>query len=156
MQQTGFNWQEFGRDAFIVQIEIDPKEFPVDSFERSRPPTSKIDLADVDDCRDSYLLENLLTSEEAQHLIDCAERIGMDFWDPAYSDSHHAFRRAYTVESHHPQLANILWNRIKHLNLPNVIISEEDEFRHEIDIVGEWVPVGINPRFLFSRYQNAH
>ena len=26
MQQTGFNWQEFGRDAFIVQIEIDQSE----------------------------------------------------------------------------------------------------------------------------------
>lgn len=26
MQQTGFNWQEFGRDAQIVQVEIDPQE----------------------------------------------------------------------------------------------------------------------------------
>lgn len=26
MQQTGFNWQEFGRDAYIVQIDIDPTE----------------------------------------------------------------------------------------------------------------------------------
>ncbi len=26
MQQTGFNWQEFGRDAAIVQVEIDPQE----------------------------------------------------------------------------------------------------------------------------------
>lgn len=26
MQQTGFNWQEFGRDAHIVQVEIDPQE----------------------------------------------------------------------------------------------------------------------------------
>nr|WP_294847241.1 thiamine pyrophosphate-binding protein [uncultured Sphingomonas sp.] len=26
MQQTGFNWQEFGRDAKIVQVEIDPAE----------------------------------------------------------------------------------------------------------------------------------
>ncbi len=26
MQQTGFNWQEFGRDAYIVQIDIDPAE----------------------------------------------------------------------------------------------------------------------------------
>ena len=26
MQQTGFNWQEFGRDARIVQVEIDPQE----------------------------------------------------------------------------------------------------------------------------------
>jgi acetolactate synthase-1/2/3 large subunit len=26
MQQTGFNWQEFGRDAFIAQIEIDENE----------------------------------------------------------------------------------------------------------------------------------
>lgn len=26
MQQTGFNWREFGRDATIVQVEIDPAE----------------------------------------------------------------------------------------------------------------------------------
>lgn len=26
LQQTGFNWQEFGRDARIVQVEIDPAE----------------------------------------------------------------------------------------------------------------------------------
>jgi acetolactate synthase-1/2/3 large subunit len=26
MQQTGFNWQEFGRDAYIVQVDIDPAE----------------------------------------------------------------------------------------------------------------------------------
>ena len=26
MQQTGFNWQEFGREAVIVQVEIDPAE----------------------------------------------------------------------------------------------------------------------------------
>lgn len=26
MQQTGFNWQEFGRDAKVVQVEIDPQE----------------------------------------------------------------------------------------------------------------------------------
>ena len=26
MQQTGFNWQEFGRDAYLVQVDIDPAE----------------------------------------------------------------------------------------------------------------------------------
>ena len=26
LQQTGFNWQEFGRDARVVQVEIDPQE----------------------------------------------------------------------------------------------------------------------------------
>jgi acetolactate synthase I/II/III large subunit len=26
MQQTGFNWQEFGREAQVVQVEIDPQE----------------------------------------------------------------------------------------------------------------------------------
>lgn len=26
MQQTGFNWQEFGRSAYIVQVDIDPAE----------------------------------------------------------------------------------------------------------------------------------
>jgi acetolactate synthase-1/2/3 large subunit len=26
MQQTGFNWQEFGREAYLVQVDIDPAE----------------------------------------------------------------------------------------------------------------------------------
>jgi len=26
MQQTGFNWQEFGREAYIIQIDLDPAE----------------------------------------------------------------------------------------------------------------------------------
>lgn len=26
LQQTGFNWQEFGREAYVIQVEIDPAE----------------------------------------------------------------------------------------------------------------------------------
>lgn len=37
MQQTGFNWQEFGRDAHVVQVEIDPAE-----LEKGHP---RVDLA---------------------------------------------------------------------------------------------------------------
>lgn len=44
MQQTGFNWQEFGRNAYVVQVEIDPAE-----LNKGHP---RIDLgicADADD-----------------------------------------------------------------------------------------------------------
>ena len=50
MQQTGFNWQEFGRNAFIVQVDIDKSE-----LEKGHP---KVDLPICGDA-DSFL-EDLL------------------------------------------------------------------------------------------------
>jgi acetolactate synthase-1/2/3 large subunit len=44
LQQTGFNWQEFGRDATIVQVEIDPGE-----LEKGHPRTDKRFCADAND-----------------------------------------------------------------------------------------------------------
>jgi acetolactate synthase-1/2/3 large subunit len=54
MQQTGFNWQEFGREAYIVQIDIDPAE-----LEKGHP---RIDLGlcvDADDFIVRFLSGNL-------------------------------------------------------------------------------------------------
>lgn len=54
LQQTGFNWQEFGRDAYIVQIDIDSNE-----LEKGHP---KIDLGlcvDADDFFSRFMSENL-------------------------------------------------------------------------------------------------
>ena len=54
LQQTGFNWQEFGRNAFIVQIEIDQAE-----LEKGHP---KVDLGlcvDADDFIVRFMASNL-------------------------------------------------------------------------------------------------
>jgi acetolactate synthase-1/2/3 large subunit len=50
MQQTGFNWQEFGRNAFVVQVDIDKSE-----LEKGHP---QIDLPICGDA-DSFLEEIL-------------------------------------------------------------------------------------------------
>jgi acetolactate synthase-1/2/3 large subunit len=54
LQQTGFNWQEFGRDAYIVQIDIDSNE-----LQKGHP---KIDVGlcvDADDFISRFMSENL-------------------------------------------------------------------------------------------------
>lgn len=137
----------------VDKVEVDPSLIPI-TFATGDSAPSCITLDDVDECRDSYLVEKLFTHDECKYLIECAEKIGLDFWDPASVDSH-PFRRAYTLECNHQALADFIWDRVNHLVLPKVNISEADEHRHEIDIVGDWVPCGINPRFLFSRYRDG-
>lgn len=54
MQQTGFNWQEFGRQAYIVQIDIDPAEL--------RKGHPRIDLSlcvDADDFLTRFMASTL-------------------------------------------------------------------------------------------------
>jgi acetolactate synthase-1/2/3 large subunit len=50
MQQTGFNWQEFGRNAFVIQVDIDKSE-----LEKGHP---KVDLSICGDA-DSFLKDLL-------------------------------------------------------------------------------------------------
>jgi acetolactate synthase-1/2/3 large subunit len=44
MQQTGFNWQQFGRNAYVVQVDIDKAE-----LEKGHPKTDLAVCADADD-----------------------------------------------------------------------------------------------------------
>lgn len=67
MQQTGFNWQEFGRAAYVVQVDIDPAE-----LDKGHP---RIDLgicAEADD-----FLTRFLAGDLAPHAawLDYAQRV---------------------------------------------------------------------------------
>jgi len=137
----------------VDKLEVDSSAIPI-AFKVSASQPIRIDLPDIGDSRDSFTVESLFTMGECQYLIDSAEKAGMDFWDPS-SVSTHPFRRAYTLESNHQPLADLIWERVKDLVVPKVHISESDEHRHEIDIVGDWVPCGINPKILFSRYRDG-
>lgn len=54
MQQTGFNWQEFGRDARIVQVEIDQAE-----LEKGHPRVDHPVCADANDFLDRLVAQPL-------------------------------------------------------------------------------------------------
>lgn len=54
MQQTGFNWQEFGRDAKIVHVDIDPGE-----LEKGHPVTDIALAVDADDLFRRFVASSL-------------------------------------------------------------------------------------------------
>jgi hypothetical protein len=141
----------YGQSKVVDKVEIDPSRISVPDFSTLSPNTTCTRLNDIGDCKDSLVFDSLLTPEECRFLINRVESIGLDFWDPTGS-SDHAFRRAFTLEVNHQALADLIWSRVKDSVIATVGIYPEDANRYEIDIEGDWHPVGINPRLLFSRY----
>lgn len=74
MQQTGFNWQEFGRDARIVQVEIDPSE-----LEKGHPRVDRPICADANDFLIRFVNEELPRKDgwiaDARSIIKTIPRI---------------------------------------------------------------------------------
>jgi acetolactate synthase-1/2/3 large subunit len=59
LQQTGFNWQEFGKNAFIVHVDIDPAE-----LEKGHPTTQATYCVDANSVLTGLLKEDLPAYEE--------------------------------------------------------------------------------------------
>ena len=59
LQQTGFNWQEFGKNAFIVHVDIDPAE-----LEKGHPTTHASYCVDANPVLTGLLKEDLPDYEE--------------------------------------------------------------------------------------------
>ena len=59
LQQTGFNWQEFGKNAFIVHVDIDPAE-----LEKGHPTTHASYCVDANPVLVGLLKEDLPDYEE--------------------------------------------------------------------------------------------
>ena len=134
----------------VAKQEVSADLIPCEGYDVNND-SYRVSLPDSGLCRDSFYIEKLLSPSETQHLINCVEKAGLDFWDPNSVETD-SFRRAYTLEVSHERLASIIWSRVKDLVVPVVDISPEDTQRHEIDIEGNWKAVGINPKMLFSRY----
>lgn len=99
---------------------------------------------------DAFYLDGVLSNEECSALIAQGGDL-WSFWDDS-DKPRVAFRNAFTIEVNHQAIADVIWERIKHLVRPSVTIEGEDDPRFEVDIDGTWVPYGVNPRLLFSRY----
>lgn len=59
MQQTGFNWQEFGRDAFIIQVDIDPSE-----LRKGHPRINEGLCVDANDFIERFLASKLVRHDK--------------------------------------------------------------------------------------------
>jgi len=130
----------------VDKVEVTPDRFPL------APSTSGPDAVtrwEVKGC-DAFVLDNVLTAEECQALIAQADG-QWSFWDDSETPRV-SFRNAHTVEVAHHELADRIWERVAHLVNPSVAFEDEDDPRFEVDIEGSWVPYGINPRLLLSRY----
>lgn len=87
LQQTGFNWQEFGRTAQIVQVEIDPCE-----LNKGHPRVDLAFAADANDFLERFVAADLPRKDawlnEARHLRDAVPRVedvnhtGADYISP--------------------------------------------------------------------------
>lgn len=159
-----------------VAVPSDPEESIEDAdvpqmqgFEKSGPISNVVDKAEVlpqmfplikeDDVTvkysevpgcDAFVLDNVLTEEECQSLIDHAGGL-WTFWENDPSRPRISFRNAHTIEVTHDQLAERIWQRISDFVRPEVQLSEDDP-RFEIDIQGTWKPYAVNPKLLLSRY----
>jgi 2OG-Fe(II) oxygenase superfamily len=109
----------------------------------------------LDGC-DAFVIEDLFSLKECEWLMKSVEKVGFTFWNP-YSETSDEFRRAFTVEVKHTEIASIIFTRISGLLSSkiwpnNLLVDVVDAESVPTDSVGTWKAVGINTRLLFSRY----
>eukprot|EP00405_Crypthecodinium_cohnii_P037241 CAMPEP_0206548674 /NCGR_PEP_ID=MMETSP0325_2-20121206/14016_1 /ASSEMBLY_ACC=CAM_ASM_000347 /TAXON_ID=2866 /ORGANISM="Crypthecodinium cohnii, Strain Seligo" /LENGTH=391 /DNA_ID=CAMNT_0054048183 /DNA_START=72 /DNA_END=1247 /DNA_ORIENTATION=+ len=138
-----------------ISAVVDKAEVPAENFVLPALPTSgkpEVTRHDVEGC-DAFYLENVLTEAECQALIE-QSGTSWSFWDDS-DEPRVTFRNAWTIEVNHEKIAATIWERVEHLVQPSVAIEDEDDPLYEVDIEGKWVPYGVNPRLLLSRYLNG-
>jgi acetolactate synthase-1/2/3 large subunit len=74
MQQTGFNWQEFGREAHVVQVDIDPTE-----LRKGHPRVDTALCVEANDFLTRFMAADLVRHDEwlahARHVRDAIPRV---------------------------------------------------------------------------------
>lgn len=128
----------------VDKAEVLPQMFPL-----VKEVDVTVKYSEVPGC-DAFVLDDVLTEEECQSLIDHADGL-WTFWENDPSRPRISFRNAHTIEVTHDQLAERIWQRVSESVRPGVQLSEDDP-RFEIDIQGTWKPYAVNPKLLLSRY----
>lgn len=105
-----------------------------------------------------YYIDHVMSAEECERLCNAIDgHEHLSFWCNGKEDDPNtrSYRNVQTIELHSTEFANLLWQRIAHLWGPMrsvVISSDEDDQNYEREMVGTWVPCGLNPDSLFARY----
>ncbi|CBZ55888.1 conserved hypothetical protein [Neospora caninum Liverpool] len=105
-----------------------------------------------EEIRDVFVLDGVFSTAECEWLRRRVEEgPTFTYWDST-GTANSKYRSAYTVEIHHPGLADVIWERIKDWVIREVTIEKDDEERGERDLVGDWIACGVNPHLLFARH----
>lgn len=113
----------------------------------------------VPGCKTSVYVDLTLSSEECAYLCNSIEQSeSLTFWnaDQSKIDSARLFRDADTIEIFSEEFASFLWSRIVgKINLSPIEIAGEDDSSDawERELVGTWIPAGLNADMLFARYK---
>nr|CEL70631.1 TPA: tetratricopeptide repeat-containing protein [Neospora caninum Liverpool] len=108
-----------------------------------------------EEIRDVFVLDGVFSTAECEWLRRRVEEgPTFTYWDST-GTANSKYRSAYTVEIHHPGLADVIWERIKDWVIREVTIEKDDEERGERDLVGDWIACGVNPHLLFARYTDG-
>eukprot|EP00931_Biecheleriopsis_adriatica_P047773 TRINITY_DN27565_c0_g1_i1.p1 TRINITY_DN27565_c0_g1~~TRINITY_DN27565_c0_g1_i1.p1 ORF type:complete len:383 (+),score=80.74 TRINITY_DN27565_c0_g1_i1:66-1151(+) len=130
----------------VDKEEVPASRFPLLPCLESFP---EVQRQEIQGC-DAFILDGVLSQQECQLLMRQAEGF-WSFWETDPDRPRAAFRNAHTVEVTHQELADRIWERVGRLVQPSVTLAEDDA-RFEVDIEGKWVPYGMNPNMLLSRY----
>lgn len=119
-----------------------------------------------DGSTDCIVLENVLTHEECDLLVQACEKVGYSFWhqkdhndvdgEAKCDEASKAVRVVDTIEANFPHLSAKLYERVSRVvNLdPKTFapdMANADDL-YERDIEGTWVPHALSENLLFGRY----
>ncbi|KAL8446638.1 hypothetical protein Emag_004698 [Eimeria magna] len=148
-----------------------PSIIPLSSLESdsSAIAGSRIEREDIQGARDCFELKGVFSESECLKLVEAAEARGFEYWgkernggrdDSSNTDRsmspkvNNSYRSAHTLEMEHPDLAELIWERVKDSIVQEIYFSEEDE-RFERDLLGGWRACGVNSTLLFARYTSG-
>ncbi|KAL8447083.1 hypothetical protein Emed_004607 [Eimeria media] len=148
-----------------------PSIIPLSSLESDAPARGvQVEREDIKGARDCFELKGVLSESECSRLVEAAEARGFEYWGKETNGSHgdssnntdksmspkvnNSYRSAHTLEMEHPDLAELIWQRVKDAVVQEVYFSEEDE-RFERDLQGGWRACGVNSTLLFARYTSG-
>jgi len=127
------------------QLTNEEKELLQIPGDATRLPIVRKDLQGMS----AFVLENVLSPYECEYLINNAEKVGFSFWNANSPKTD--FRDVDTIECTHPQLASVLWERMKDLIDFDFDLTEDNPF-WQSDIGGAWEATDINEHWLIGRY----
>ncbi|OEH76023.1 putative dolichyl-di-phosphooligosaccharide-protein glycotransferase [Cyclospora cayetanensis] len=149
---------------------IMPLSKVLDDREREILDMERQQRKDIEGVRDCFTIQGVLSTGECERLVQAAECQGFEYWAEeahaasstgSISRSHvaaranHSYRSAYTLEVEHPDLADLLWQRVRGCVVQEVCFSDDDPERFERDLDGTWEACGVNSTFLFARYTSG-
>ncbi|CCW64957.1 unnamed protein product [Phytomonas sp. EM1] len=116
---------------------------------------------------DCIIVDNFLTNEECDALVEACEKTGFSFWrqtthdatdgESCCSAASKAVRVVDTIEANFDHLSQFLFKRIAAVvDLESKRFSKEmigAEELYERDLEGEWVPYALSSNLLLGRYK---